>query len=189
MLKVVIHLLAILPLLTLYHSAFNDQLGADPVDAVIHFTGIGALNLLCITLLVTPVAKYFKQGFLLKTRRLLGLYAFLYALLHLLNFLFFEVQFDVILFFSEVVERPYITIGMLAFILLFALAITSLPWLKRSMGKTWQRLHNTSYLAIILVVIHFYWSVKSDVIEPLLYAGIACFLLGLRREKIAQWFK
>ena len=104
----------------LYYLAFVDQLGADPVESVIHFTGIGALNLLLITLCVSPLAKWLKKGYLLQTRRLLGLYAFTYALLHVLNFLAFEIQFDAVFFFSEVIERPYITVGMLAFLLLSA---------------------------------------------------------------------
>ena len=186
LLKVLIHLSALLPLLNLYFLAFNDELGADPVEAVIHFTGIGALNLLLLTLSVTPIAQITKQGYLLQTRRLLGLYGFTYALFHLLNFLVFEVQFDGALFISEVIERPYITIGMLAFLLLTALAITSLDKLKRKMGKSWQRLHNISYLIIILVVVHFYWSVKSELISPFFYFIVTVILLIFRYKKIKR---
>jgi len=183
-LKVIIHLGALLPLLNLYFLAFADDLGADPVEAVIHFTGIGALNLLLITLCVTPLAKIFKQGYLLQTRRVLGLYAYTYALFHLLNFIAFEVQFDGALFISEVVKRPYITVGMLAFILLTALAVTSVNKLKRKMGKSWQRLHNVNYLIIVLVTIHFYWSVKSELTSPLIYFALVIALLLFRRKKI-----
>ena len=183
-LKVLIHVSALLPLLNLYWLAFGDELGADPVEAVIHFTGIGALNLLLITLTVTPIAKITKQGYLLQTRRLLGLYAFTYALFHLVNFLSFEVQFDSILFINEVVKRPYITVGMVAFLLLTALAVTSVNKLKRKMGKSWQRLHNASYLIVLLVVVHFYWSVKSELTSPLFYFAMVLVLLLFRYKKL-----
>jgi sulfoxide reductase heme-binding subunit YedZ len=183
-LKVIIHLAALIPLINLYYLAFIDLLGADPVERVIHFTGIGAFNLLLITLLVSPVAKKFKQGYLLQVRRLLGLYAFSYAFMHLLNFLAFDLQFAWSLFFYEVVERPYITVGMAAFLLLTLLAITSLNTLKRKMGKSWQSLHNMSYLIVALVGVHFYWSVKSDLISPIFYLLITAILLSFRYKKI-----
>jgi len=188
LLKVIIHLSALLPLLNLYFLAFTDELGADPVEAVIHFTGISALNLLLITLCVTPLAKIMKLGYLVQTRRLLGLYAFTYALFHLVNFIAFEVQFNGALFISEVIKRPYITVGMLAFLLLSALAVTSVNKLKRKMGKSWQRLHNASYLVVVLVIIHFYWSVKSELISPLLYFALAIILLLFRVKKLKRLF-
>lgn len=181
-LKFFIHLAALIPVINLYRLAYIDRLGADPVEVVIHFTGIGSLNLLLITLCVSPLAKFFKQSYLLKLRRLLGLYAFTYALLHLLNFLAFEVQFDGTLFISEVIKRPYITIGMSAFLIITTLAITSLNTLKRKLGKTWQTLHNFNYLLVLLVVVHFYWSVKSELTSPLFYF-LLCFILLIFRYK------
>ena len=185
-LKVLIHFGALLPLVNLYFLAYKDELGADPVESVIHFTGIGALNLLLLTLCITPFSKITKQGSILKTRRVLGLYAYTYAFFHLLNFLAFEVQFDGALFVNEVIKRPYITVGMIAFFLLTALAITSLNKLKRKMGKSWQRLHNVSYLTILLVSIHFYWSVKSEITSPLFYFMLAILLLLFRYKKIKR---
>ena len=184
LLKSIIHLAALLPLLNMYFLAFADQLGADPVQRIIHFTGIGALNILLFTLTVTPIAKQFKLGYLLQTRRLLGLYSFVYAFMHITNFLAFDLQFAWSLFFSEIVERPYITIGMLAFILLTALAITSHNTLRAKMGKSWQQLHNAIYLIGVLVVIHFYWSVKSELSSPVIYAVITLSLLLFRYKKI-----
>jgi len=184
LLKSIIHLAALLPLLNIYFLAFTDQLGADPVQRIIHFTGIGALNILLFTLAVTPIAKQFKLGYLLQTRRLLGLYSFVYAFMHITNFLAFDLQFAWSLFFSEIVERPYITIGMLAFILLTALAITSHNMLRAKMGKSWQQLHNAIYLISVLVVIHFYWSVKSELSSPIIYAVITLSLLLFRYKKI-----
>ncbi len=182
--KVLIHIGALLPIANLYFLAFKDELGADPVEAVIHFTGIGALNLLLLTLVITPFVRITKQAYLMQTRRVIGLYAYAYALFHLFNFLAFEVQFDGVLFINEVIERPYITIGMAAILLLTALAITSINQLKRKMRKSWQNLHNFSYVIVILVTIHFYWSVKSELTSPIFYFVIAIILLLFRYKKI-----
>jgi len=186
-LKILIHLSALLPIINLYMDAFADQLGADPVKAVIHYTGIGAFNLLLITLCISPLAKLLKQSFLMNVRRLLGLYAFTYAVLHFMSFIAFDLQFNFSLLFSEIIKRPYITIGMLAFVLLTLLAITSITTLKRTMGKNWQQLHNFNYLIVLLVAIHFYWSVKSEISEPLFYFMMSVTLLFLRRQKIKRW--
>ena len=189
LLKIAIHLLAFLPLFGLYFLAFTEQLGADPVEEVIHFTGIGAFNLLLLSLMISPIAKKFRQGYLVQTRRLIGLYSFTYACLHLLNFLAFEVQFDLKLFFNEILDRPYITVGMAALIILLSLAITSITALRRRMGQKWQKLHNWVYIAALLIALHFFWSVKSDIVEPMIYFTIALFLLALRKDKIKRWFK
>ena len=189
LLKIAIHLLAFLPLFGLYFLAFTEQLGADPVEEVIHFTGIGAFNLLLLSLMISPIAKKFRQGYLVQTRRLIGLYSFTYACLHLLNFLAFEVQFDRKLFFNEILDRPYITVGMAALIILLSLAITSITALRRRMGQKWQKLHNWVYIAALLIALHFFWSVKSDIVEPMIYFTIALFLLALRKDKIKRWFK
>ena len=187
--KLFIHFAALLPLVNAYYLALTDQLGADPVESIIHFTGIGAFNLLLLSLAITPISKRFKISILLKVRRLVGLYSFTYALLHLLNFLFFEVQFDWSLFLNEIIDRPYITIGMVGLLTLLALAITSIPILKKRMGKNWQKLHNWVYLAAVLVGIHFYWSVKSEIIEPSIYLFITVTLLALRFKKFKKRIK
>ena len=183
-LKVIIHIAALAPLINLYYLAFNDELGADPVEQVIHFTGIGAFNLLLLTLLISPIAKKFRQGFLMQTRRLMGLYAFTYALFHVINFLAFDLQFAWALFLSEILKRPYITIGMLAFLLLCALALTSFNRIKARMGQHWQKLHNLSYLIILLVAVHFYWSVKSELTSPLFYLFLCFVMLFFRYKKL-----
>ena len=188
-LKALIHSLAASPLLWLYYQALNDRLGADPVEAVIHFTGIGALNLLLITLLTAPLARQVDLPFLLRCRRMLGLYAFVYALCHILNFLLFELQLDMQLFVQELIERSYIIVGMLAFLVLSALAITSINPLRRKMGRHWQSLHNLIYLAAVLVLIHFYWSLKSDITEPLIYFVLFALMMLFRYQKIHRWAK
>ena len=186
--KAVIHGLCLLPLAFMYYWAIVDELGGDPVEAIIHFTGIGAFNLLLITLCMSPLSKWTKSRIWLDNRRLLGLYSFVYATFHLANFLFFEVQFNLSLFFEEIVKRPYITVGMLALILLTPLAITSINSIKKRMGKRWQQLHNFLYIIVILVAIHFYWSVKSEIIEPSIYMLLTLTLLWWRKQKIKRWF-
>lgn len=173
-------------LIQLYYQAITDTLGADPVENVLHFTGIGAFNLLVLSLLITPVVKRFKLSYLLKLRRLFGLYSFAYALFHVVSFIAFEVQFDWSLFISEIVKRPYITVGMAAFIILLLLAITSISVIKRRMGRHWQLLHNWVYGAILLTSLHFYWSVKSDIVEPVLYATVSGLLLYFRKESLMR---
>ncbi|WP_076418643.1 protein-methionine-sulfoxide reductase heme-binding subunit MsrQ [Colwellia sp. UCD-KL20] len=187
LLKTFVHVFSLLPLINLYWLAFIDELGADPVKEVIYFTGIGALNLFLLSLTISPLAKFLKQGKLINLRRVVGLYAFFYAVLHVLNFLFFEVQFDFNLFIDEIFDRPYITIGMVALLILSALAITSINNIRRKMGKGWQKLHNLTYLAGILIVTHFYWSVKSELTSPLMYIAVLIFLLYLRRDKFRRW--
>ena len=177
---------ALYPLINLYYAAIQDRLGGDPVEAVIHFTGIGALNLLLISLLITPIGQRTRMSFLIQFRRMIGLYAFAYALCHMLNFLFFEVQFNLQLFVDEVFERPYITVGMSAFLLLISLAVTSAKTIRQKMKGRWQTLHNFIYLIALLVVIHFYWSVKSDITGPLTYAALFVILMAFRYKKLRR---
>ncbi|WNC69501.1 protein-methionine-sulfoxide reductase heme-binding subunit MsrQ [Thalassotalea nanhaiensis] len=189
LLKTVIHCAAFIPAAIMYYLAIMDKLGSDPVEEIIHFTGISALNILLLTLLISPMAKYLKQGWLVNVRRLLGLYAFFYACLHMLSFLFFELQFDFSLFIDEVIERPYITVGMCAYAIILMLAFTSWSKIRSKMGKKWQTLHNYNYLLVTLVCIHFYWSVKSEIIEPSIYFILLFFLLYQRKDKFKRWFK
>jgi sulfoxide reductase heme-binding subunit YedZ len=189
LLKALLHLVMFYPLLNLYIDAINDRLGADPVEQVIHFTGMGAINCLLISLLISPLSKLFKLSSLIHFRRMIGLYAFLYAVCHILNFLFFEVQFDLILFVEEIFKRPYITVGMTAFSILTALAVTSTAKIRRRMKKNWQKLHNLTYLIALLGVIHFYWSVKSDITEPLIYFALYGILMASRFNALRQWIR
>jgi len=179
-LKVVIHVLSLALLARAYYLGFSDQLGGDPVKAIIHYTGIGALNLLLLTLSVTPVSHLLKQRQLVKLRRLLGLYCFTWAVAHLVNFVAFDLQFDPALLVTELTQRPYIVAGMGVFLILLMLAITSLPSLVRATGRHWKTLHRCIYLAALGACVHFYWSVKADVSQPLLYFVITVALLALR---------
>ena len=186
--KLFIHIVCLYLIINLYWQAFSDNLGADPVEFVIHFTGIGALNLLLLSLFISPAAQLFKWSFMMQFRRLLGLYSFTYALAHLLSFLAFEIQFDWALFSNELIDRPYITVGLGTFVILLMLAVTSTNRVKRYMKQSWQKLHNWVYLAAILAVVHFYMSVKSDISEPLFYIAITGVLLWCRRKKLRKHF-
>ncbi|GIC78335.1 protein-methionine-sulfoxide reductase heme-binding subunit MsrQ [Moritella sp. F3] len=179
-LKAYIHVLAMMPLVYLGLAIDADALGGDPVQAVIHFLGKGALNLLVLTLVISPLAKRYKEGLLISTRRLIGLYCFFYASLHLIAFAWLDLGWDIVLLLQELVKRPYIWLGMIAFVILFLLALTSPMYVRRKMQRNWQKLHNFIYLAALLTPLHYYLSVKSGWIEPIIYAALMIFLLKQR---------
>jgi len=184
--RAILHLGCLMPLFYTYSLAISDELGADPVEAIIHFTGIGALNILLLTLCISPLSKRIQQLPLLKLRRPLGIWVFVYAFCHLFSFLAFEAQFDWALFVGEIIERPYIWVGMLSFLLLAALTVTSISNIKRKMGKRWQQLHNFVYLILLLTIWHYYWSVKLDVTSPAIYLLLAFILLSFRQNKFKR---
>src|SRR5262249_18670757 len=158
---------------------FGESLGADPVKTTLHILGKTALNLLLITLMVTPVRQLTGYTHVLRIRRMLGLFAFFYVSLHFLLYLSYQ-AFDLGEILKDIGKRPYITIGFLALLLLIPLAITSTNKMMRRLGRRWQSLHRLVYVIAILGVWHFYWQVKKDVREPLIYAGILAVLLGYR---------
>lgn len=184
--KVFIHVLAIGFVGNMLYLTITDKIAGDPVDALLHFSGIGSLHFLLLCLLVSPTAKFFKAAGLIRIRRLLGLYAFFYACLHLLSFVFFELQLEWGLILTEIVDRPFITVGFVAWLLLLSLTLTSTKGIQRRMGRRWQSLHNWIYMIAPLIVIHFYWSVKSNIFEPILYAVALTLLLWLRKDKILK---
>lgn len=183
-LRIVVHVGAFLPLLWLFWAVPQGALGADPVKELIHFLGMGALRLLLLTLCVSPLAKALKFGLLVRLRRPLGLWCFVWASLHFVTWLALDLGFDWSLIGEELVTRTYIVVGFVALFLLLALAVTSIPKILRSMGKNWKKLHRTIYLIVVLASIHFWWSVKSGWIEPAIYLSLALFLLYLRRRTI-----
>lgn len=188
-LKVLMHVVALLPIIYLVLAVLSEAAGGDPVQYIIHYTGMGALNTLLIMLCISPIAKKFKQGALIQTRRLIGLYVFVYATLHLMAFVSLDLLFEWSLFLQETVKRPYIVIGTIAYLLLISLSVTSLNALKRKMGTRWQQLHNSVYLVAVLVPIHFFWSVKSEIIEPSIYIAVIAMLLLFRKQQIQRIFK
>ncbi|MCL1078228.1 protein-methionine-sulfoxide reductase heme-binding subunit MsrQ [Parashewanella spongiae] len=184
--KAVFHLFALAPIIYLFLLVFADQAGGDPVQFIIHYTGIGALNTLLLTLLISPAAKKFKMSWLMQTRRLVGLYVFAYATLHVASYFSFDLLFEWSLLGEEVIKRPYILVGAVAYLILFALSVTSFKKVMAKMGHNWQKLHNWVYFAVILISIHFYWSVKSEIIEPSIYIFIGLLLVGLRFKKLTS---
>ncbi|MFU2315693.1 protein-methionine-sulfoxide reductase heme-binding subunit MsrQ [Rahnella sp. PCH160] len=189
-LKVVIYLAAILPFFWLVLSVDQGWFSADPAKDIQHFTGRMTLKFLLVTLLVTPVARYGKQPLLIRTRRLLGLWCFAWGSLHLLSYSFLELGISNIrLLGSELISRPYLTLGIICWILLLALACTSTLWAQRKMGASWQKLHNFIYLIAILAPIHYLWSVKVLSPQPIIYATLAVILLAFRYKKFRQWLR
>lgn len=178
--KAYMHVLALMPLVYLGLVIYYDELGGDPVQAVIHFLGKGALNLLLITLMVSPIVKQFKLGLLMSTRRLLGLYCFLYTCLHLLAFAWLDLNLDIELLLQELIKRSYILLGLVSFVILLLMAVTSPNIIRRKMRKSWQTLHNFIYLVAVLTPLHYYLSVKSGWVEPVIYFLIAGYLLSRR---------
>ena len=185
-LKTIIHVVNITYISLWYFWAFNDNLGADPVKAIIHFTGMGALNLLLITLLVSPLARLSRQALLLKTRRLLGLYCFFWAILHFGNYLIFDLQMAFSTLVEDIIERPYITVGFISLCILTCLAATSPTRIRQKLKKHWQTLHNYVYPATLLIYFHFIWSLKSLNVETLFYGFLLVSLVILRLRQIKQ---
>jgi sulfoxide reductase heme-binding subunit YedZ len=189
-LKVLIYLAAFLPFLWLLLSINQGWFSADPAKDIQHFTGRMTLKLLLATLLITPVARYARQPLLIRCRRLVGLWCFAWGTLHLLSYSFLELGIsNLSLLGRELVTRPYLTLGIISWLLLLALAATSTLWAQRKLGSRWQTLHNFIYIVAILAPIHYIWSVKILSPQPLVYAFIASVLLAFRYKKFRQWFR
>ncbi|MBY5991101.1 protein-methionine-sulfoxide reductase heme-binding subunit MsrQ [Ferrimonas balearica] len=184
-LKTALHLACGLPLVYLYLAVNSGAAGGDPVQYLIHFLGMGILHTLAATLLVSPLARWRRWPALMRVRRLLGLWCFTYAALHLGAFLVFDLLMDWSLLAGEILKRPYITVGMVAFVILLALAVTSPKAMQRKLGRRWQSLHRWVYLVAILGPVHFWWSVKSGNWEPALYLAGFLLLLAMRRPKLS----
>jgi len=179
--KLLIFINSLVPLLFLAWDAMFGNLGANPIEFFLRTTGVLTLLFLLISLSVTPLRKYFGWNNLVKFRRMLGLYAFFYGCLHLITYSIFDKSLSVSAIASDVWQRPFIAVGMIAFFLLIPLAVTSTNgMIKRLGGKNWARLHKLTYLAAILGVIHFWMIVKSDVFYPLLFGLVLAGLLGYR---------
>lgn len=179
-LKPVVFLAALTPLARLVVLAQGDGLGANPVEFVTHSTGTWALVWLLVTLAVTPLRRLTGFGELARLRRMLGLFAFFYASLHLLTYLWWDQFFDWREIARDVVKRPFITAGMTAYLLMLPLALTSTQAMMRRLGRNWQRLHRLVYGVAIAAVCHYAWLVKRDLTLPLLYGAVLALLLAAR---------
>jgi sulfoxide reductase heme-binding subunit YedZ len=177
---------ALIPFALLVVGGLRGDLGVNPVETVTHRTGFTALTMLMCTLAVTPVQRLVRVGALVTLRRPLGLFAFFYALLHFLTYAVDQTYLSGLgvspaAIMEDVRERPYITVGFTAFVLLVPLALTSTRgWIKRLGGKRWRRLHRLVYVAAGLAVLHFLWLVKADLLQPVVFAGVLGVLLAAR---------
>ena len=181
--KSLLFLAALLPFARLVLFAFTDRLGANPIEFITRNTGDWTLYLLCLTLAVTPVRRLTGWNWLIRLRRMLGLFAFFYATLHFTTFLWFDHFFDLQEMLKDVVKRPFITVGFSAFLLLIPLAVTSTNAMVRRLGgKRWQQLHRLVYLIAPLGILHYWWmkAGKNDFEQPIIWGTVVALLLGAR---------
>ncbi|MEO8649794.1 MAG: protein-methionine-sulfoxide reductase heme-binding subunit MsrQ [Acidobacteriota bacterium] len=180
-LKVVIFLNCILPVVLLSSDAWRGQLGPNPIESYLRTTGVTVLVLLLITLSITPLRRLFGWNGLIRFRRMLGLFAFFYAAVHLVTYSVFDKSLDLTAIVSDIVQRPFIAVGMSALVLMVPLAITSTNGMvKRLGGKNWARLQRLIYPIAVLGVIHFWMIVKSDIFYPTVLGVVLVLLLVIR---------
>ena len=175
--------LCLLPFLWLVFAATTATLGPDPAEAVMHVTGEWSLRMLVLTLLVSPLRRLSGWQGVLKFRRMLGLYAFFYSCVHLVSFCQFYVGWEPAQLAEELIERPYITVGFTAWLLMLPLALTSTRGMQRRLRRNWLRLHRAVYAAGLLACVHLFWQSRSDIGEALLYLLVVCALLGWRLKR------
>jgi sulfoxide reductase heme-binding subunit YedZ len=181
LLKIAVWIGCFVPLGRLLYKGWTGGLGANPIEFITLSTGTWTLIFLLATLSITPLRKLTGQSWLIRIRRLIGLFAFFYASLHFTTYVWLDKFFDLQEMVQDVMKRRFITMGFLAFMLLVPLALTSTTWAVRELGgKNWQRLHRLIYVSAVAAVIHFWWKVKADVREPAIYAAILGGLLLLR---------
>lgn len=176
-----VFLLCLAPLAYLVWTAFHNGLGANPIEAITHSTGTWALVLLSVTLSMTPLRRMLNQNWLIRFRRMFGLFAFFYGCLHVATYVWLDKSFDLSEMIKDVYKRPFITAGFTALLLMVPLAVTSTSGMIRRLGgKRWQMLHRLVYLSAIAGAIHYYWLVKSDETVPLRFAAVVGTLLLYR---------
>jgi methionine sulfoxide reductase heme-binding subunit len=178
--KPVLFLACLVPLGRLAWLGFHSGLGANPIEFITHSTGDWTLTFLLVTLSITPLRRLTRQYWLISFRRMLGLFAFFYASLHLMTYVWLDKFFDVHEMLHDIAKRKFITAGMTAFALMIPLALTSTKWSIRKLGKRWQMLHRLIYFSATAGVIHYIWLVKADLKKPLEYAFVLAVLLMYR---------
>ena len=180
--KPLVFFACLLPFGLVVGDTFNitGDLGANPVEEILDRFGNWALRFVMLTLAVTPLRRLSGWNWLTRFRRMLGLFTFFYALLHFLTWLILDQGLLLSAIVEDIAKRPFITIGFAALLLLIALAVTSTSGMRRRLGRRWQTLHNSVYAIAILGVWHYWWQVRDDFTEPLVYAVILSVLLGLR---------
>ena len=182
-LKPVLFVAFLLPLGWLAWRGLQGGLGANPVETIIHETGIWTLRLLLLTLLVTPLRRITGWNELVRLRRLVGLFSFFYATLHLAAYVWLDQGLVLKWMVEDIIERPYITLGFGVYLMLLPLAATSSKAMMRRLGRRWKQLHRLVYLCAFGGVLHFLWQIKADAREPLVYLLILCLLMLARLPK------
>ncbi len=178
--KPIIFILCLLPLILLFRNFYLDELGANPFEVLTRSTGEWTLRFVLLTLAMTPLRRLTGSVWPLRLRRMLGLFAFFYVCVHLLTYLWLDHFFDWEEIIIDIVKRPYITLGMLAFTLLLPLALTSTKNMMKRLGSRWKSLHKLIYVIAILGVLHFLLLVKADLREPIIYAFVLVTLFLVR---------
>ncbi|SVB49501.1 uncharacterized protein METZ01_LOCUS202355 [marine metagenome] len=180
LIKPSVFILALVPFAILLLRIYRNDLGPDPAQELSIETGEWTLRFLLITLAMTPLRQFTNQAVFVRHRRMLGLFALFYASVHFLSWMAFLLGFRFFAIMEELVERPYITVGFSAYLILLALGATSPKAVARRLGKNWKRLHRLVYVAAVLGIVHLLWILRSDIAEVLLYGCILAFLLGYR---------
>ena len=175
--KPVAFILALVPFAYLVYGAFTDNLGTNPVETMTHETGEWGLRFLLLTLAISPLRRILGISWLIRLRRMFGLFAFFYACLHFVTYIWLDQFFDFYEILHDIPKRPFITIGFVAFILLIPLAVTSTKKMQQRLKKNWKRLHQLAYVIPMLVVVHFIWSLKADYSEPFIYTLVFLALM------------
>ena len=178
--KVFVFLLALLPLLQLFLGVLQNSLGPDPAKALAHLSGEWALRFLILTMAITPLRIITRSSEWVRYRRMMGLFVFFYAVLHLLIYCVFLLGLQWQDLWADILERPYITVGFGAWLLLLPLAVTSTKRWQRQLGRQWSRLHKLIYIASALILLHIIWQARSDLAEPLFYVLIFSVLMLFR---------
>lgn len=180
-----VFLIALAPFAFLTYGAFANTLGPDPAERVMHITGEWALRMLVFTLLMSPMRAWTGRPLFFKLRRMLGLFAFFYATVHLVAFLQFFTGWSSATLFEELIERPYITAGFAGWLLMLPLAATSTRRMQRKLGRRWVTLHRLVYPAAIAACLHLLWQARSDIGEALVYGVVVALLLAWRLRRRA----
>ncbi|MDP9162416.1 MAG: sulfoxide reductase heme-binding subunit YedZ [Acidobacteriota bacterium] len=186
-LKVVVFISCLLPAARLAWRGYQNALGANPIEVITHSTGDLTLIFLLVTLSITPLRQLLRQPWLIRFRRMFGLFAFFYVSLHFTTYVWLDKFSDIHEILKDVAKRKFITVGFAAFVMLIPLAITSTAgWIRRLGGKRWRAIHRLIYFSAIAGVIHYLWLVKADKHKPLEYAAVLAILLGYR---LAVWIR
>lgn len=191
LIKPLIFILCLLPIILLVGNFLTDRLGANPYEVLTRNSGEWTLRFLLITLAMTPLRQLIGKPWPLRLRRMLGLFTFFYAFTHMTTYLVLDQFFDWSEIWIDIIDRPFITVGMSAFVLLIPLALTSTKSMMKRLGKQWKRLHRLVYVVAICGVLHFLWLVKADLQQPLIYLALLSVLLGYRlylwlRQRLAE---